>query len=107
MVETIGIFRGGERIYSSSPLEPLLLDVVSGLNEIARRVYNDELVYLEMDGYNVNSFVGPKDVVVVSVSKDRGRRDLRHIYEAYCVCMAYDDMDLMDVLLSVYRGVGR
>lgn len=105
MADTLAVFKDNKKMYSTSPLDPLLLDAVLGLDSIAKNVYDDEFVSFEMNGYSVSSFVGPKNIVVISFGKGKDVKTLRYVYEAYRICAAYDDMGLMDVLLNLPENV--
>lgn len=95
----VAVFKSNKKVFSTGPLDVLLLDAVNGLHGIASTMYGDELAWFEMDGMHVHCFFGPRDVVVVSFGRDEERR-LEDVYEAYCVCAVFGDMELMDVLLG-------
>jgi hypothetical protein len=102
-METIAIVKDRRRIYANRYIDPLLTNAVIGLDEIAQKMYGDELLYFEMDGYSINCLKTADGSFIISYSKEKRLRDLQSIYRAYSTCVLYDDMGLMNVLLSERR----
>ncbi len=95
------VIKDGERKYATGPFEPLALDLVLGLSDIASNVYKDELLCVEFDGNRIEVLAKPKNVVIVCV----GRNDCEHmelVYRLYRVCKAYEDFGLMEILMGRY-----
>ncbi|KAL7347353.1 vesicle trafficking protein Sec22B [Encephalitozoon intestinalis] len=110
MKDAMAIFKKNQKIYSTGAFDPLILDAVTGLREMARMAYGDELLYVEARGWVISSLFGVNDVVVILVSRGLDSKKLKHIYESYRVCEAYKDIGLMDILLRMYgkkAGAGR
>ncbi|AFN83389.1 hypothetical protein EROM_071380 [Encephalitozoon romaleae SJ-2008] len=102
MRDAMAIFRKGKKVYSIGPFDPLILDAVKGLEEMARNAYGDELLYIEVNGWMISSLSGIDDVFIILISKRIEMEKLKHAYESYRVCVAYENIKLMDVLLSMY-----
>lgn len=103
MRDAMAIFKKGEKIYSIGPFDPLILDAVTGLEEMARNAYRDELLYIEVNGWIISSLSGIDDVFIILISKRIDMEKLRHAYDSYRVCVAYEDIKLMDVLVGMYN----
>ena len=103
MDEVVAVFRKGSRIYSTGPFDPLVLDAVTGLSEMARNAYGDEFVHLETEGWIVSLLSGAGGVSVVSIGRSVDTGRLQHAYESYRVCVAYGDFTLMDSLVRMHR----
>jgi hypothetical protein len=102
-MQTIAIVKNRRKVYANRYIDPLLINAIIGLDEIARAVYGDELVYFEMGGYSINCLKTVDGSLIISHSREKRMEDLRCIYEAYSTCVLYDDMSLMNVLLNEGR----
>lgn len=104
MEEVVAVFRKSKEIYSTGPFDPLVLDAVTGLSEMARNAYEDEFLHLETGGWIISLLGGANGVSVVSIGRSVDTARLRHVYESYRVCLAYGDIKLMDTLVGMYKG---
>ncbi|CAD25677.1 hypothetical protein [Encephalitozoon cuniculi GB-M1] len=103
MREAVAVFKKNKKVYSVGPFDPLVLDAVVGLKEMAKKAYEDEFLRIEAGGWVIGSLSGTGDVTIILVSRNVDLEKLRHVYESYRVCVAYGDIQMMDTLLSMYR----
>ncbi|KAG5859232.1 hypothetical protein KMI_08g13690 [Encephalitozoon hellem] len=102
MRDAIAVFKKKRKIYSMGPFDPLILDAVAGLEEMARSAYEDELLYIEVNGWMISTLSGIDGVLVILVSRRIDMEKLKYVYESYRICVAYENMSLMDFLIGMY-----
>ncbi|KAM0672217.1 hypothetical protein CWI42_081400 [Ordospora colligata] len=102
MREVYAVFKDEEKKYATGPFEPLVLDLVQGLSDIASNVYKDEFLSVELDDNRIRVLRKPKNVMVICVSKNDCEHQMEFLYRVYGVCKAYENFGLMDILVGRY-----
>ncbi|KAF9763347.1 hypothetical protein NGRA_1329 [Nosema granulosis] len=93
------IYKGQKQIFSSGYIDPLVINIILGLNEIGTNFLEDKISYMELDSFSINVHVSLTETVFVCINKNRTRTDLGPFLESYAKSQIYGDENLLNVLI--------
>lgn len=91
------IYKDQRQIFASGHVDPLVINIVLGLDEIGMNFINDRVVYLELDSYSINVHISLSNTVFLCLSKTRV--DMKPFVESYSKSLIFGDENLLNVLI--------